>query len=103
MPPFLSRATDTQSPSLRLACLAMASGIRIARLFPHFETVVSFRMSIYFEYTFDSGRVLHLAMSRLPGPIRMLGRSAGVDGCELDKLTEKGDAGPALAAIKALR
>src|ERR1019366_272546 len=54
IPPSLSRASATQSPSLRLACLAIARGIRTARLFPHFETVVSFRMCIYFEDTSDS-------------------------------------------------
>ena len=54
MPPSPSRASATQSPSLRLACLAIASGIRTARLFPHFETVVSFCICIYFEYTRDT-------------------------------------------------
>jgi hypothetical protein len=54
MPPSLSRASATQSPALKLACLAIASGIRTARLFPHFETVVSFRICIYFEYTSDT-------------------------------------------------
>src|SRR5579863_6572517 len=56
MPPFRSSTSATQSPSLRLACLAIASGIRTARLFPHFEIVVSFRICIYFEYTSGLGR-----------------------------------------------
>jgi hypothetical protein len=53
MPPFWSKASVTQSPSARLACLAIASGIRTAKLFPHFEIVDCFRMCIYFEYTSD--------------------------------------------------
>src|ERR1035441_8431190 len=67
-----SRSSDlaTQSPSLRRASLAIARGIRTARLFPHFETVVSFRICIYFEYTSDplaiqagDAQVPHLAVS----------------------------------------
>src|ERR1017187_9773868 len=53
MLPSRSKSNATQSPSLRRASLAIACGIRTARLFPHFETVVSFRICIYFEYTSD--------------------------------------------------
>jgi hypothetical protein len=53
MPPSRSRVSVKQSPSPRLACLAIASGIRIAKLFPHFEIVDSFRICIYFEYKCD--------------------------------------------------
>ena len=53
MLPSLSRSSARQSPSLRRASLAIARGIRTARLFPHFETVVSFRICIYCEYTSD--------------------------------------------------
>src|SRR5579863_2951988 len=59
MRPSRSSARFTQSPSPRLACLAIASGIRTARLFPHFEIVDSFRMCIYFEYTSDLHAIRH--------------------------------------------
>ena len=39
------------SPSLRRACLATLRGIRTAKLFPHFDTIVSFAICIYFKYT----------------------------------------------------
>lgn len=46
MPPFRSRANLTESPSVRLACFAIARGIRTARLFPHFAILESFRMDV---------------------------------------------------------
>ncbi|MDR3700991.1 MAG: hypothetical protein P4L56_15195 [Candidatus Sulfopaludibacter sp.] len=71
MPPSRLRVTDTQSPSPRLACLAIASGIRTARLFPHFEIVDSLRIRIYFEYTLvliedfdDRGKVERVTIIR---------------------------------------
>src|ERR1019366_9230943 len=51
MLPSGSKSNARLSPSLRRASLAIACGIRTARLFPHFETVVAFRICIYFEYT----------------------------------------------------
>jgi hypothetical protein len=36
------------------------------------------------------------------GPIRLLGRIAGIDESELDKLAATGNAGPVLAAIRKL-
>ena len=37
------------------------------------------------------------------GPIRLLGRIAGMDESELDKLADKGDAGPLIAAVGKLK
>jgi hypothetical protein len=37
------------------------------------------------------------------GPIRLLGRIAGMDESELDKLADKGDAGPVIAAVGKLK
>lgn len=74
MTPFRSRSSVTQSPSPRLARLAIASGIRTARLFPHFEIVDSFRICIYFEYTSESrsmaGRLTHAAACGLTVELR---------------------------------
>jgi hypothetical protein len=53
MPPFRPRASFTESPSARLACFAIARGIRTAKLFPHFAILDSFRICLYFEYTTD--------------------------------------------------
>ncbi len=51
MPPSVLTVSTTLSPSPMPACLAIANGVRTARLFPHFETIVSFRICIYFEHT----------------------------------------------------
>ena len=42
IPPSSPKCISTRSPLLKPACLAIGSGIRTARLFPHFATVVSF-------------------------------------------------------------
>ena len=64
VPEFFGAA---QSPALRLGCLAITNGIRTARLFPHFETVVSFRIGIYFEYTSDTGALHPRTPTRTAG------------------------------------
>jgi hypothetical protein len=57
MPPSPWSASTTESPSPRLACLAIASGIRTARLFPHFE-IVDFISHMYLL------RVIHPMLTR---------------------------------------
>ena len=51
------------------------------------------------------GSLIEMAQWQNPGhafgPIRLLGRIAGIEEKELDRLAEKGDAGPVLAAVRA--
>jgi len=51
------------------------------------------------------GSLIEMAQWQNPGhafgPVRLLGRIAGMEEKELDRLAEKGDAGPVLAAVRA--
>jgi len=47
-------SSDNRSPSASRASLTIAWGILTARLFPHFDTCVSFGIWIYIEYTVSS-------------------------------------------------
>jgi hypothetical protein len=49
MLPSRSRVNLTASPSARLACFAIAMGMRMARLFPHLAILESFGMCLPFE------------------------------------------------------
>src|ERR1019366_10237783 len=49
--PSPARSSDNLSPSARHASLTIDWGILTAKLFPHFDTCVSFGIWIYIEYT----------------------------------------------------
>ena len=79
MLPSRSSSSARQSPSLKLACFASGFGIRIARLFPHFETMVSFCICIYFDYTSELNWITYVKYLTMESKLHRLKRLSSTE------------------------